>query len=81
MILYTYKCGTCEVEFDAWSTLKERNTSFLCEQCGCVANRVITPVPTQWNTKGNDPDFPSAYSKWATDREKRYQRALKLDES
>ena len=40
-----------------------------CEKCGAVMERQIT-MPTIM-LDGTDPDFPSAYSRWATIREQR----------
>lgn len=80
MFVYLYECGTCGHGFDAWSKMDNRNDPRNCPQCPSLAERVLVPTPTQWNVKGSDPDFPSAYNRWATDRAKRYQRALKLEQ-
>lgn len=77
MILYQYQCETCDTPLEAWSTVDARNEPRDCGQCPGLAQRVITPTVTTWNCKGSDPSFPSAYEKWANDRDKRVQKAVK----
>lgn len=65
-ILLDFKCRSCGELNERYidSTVKEST----CE-CGSISDRVIS-MPTV-KLDGTNPDFPGAYSKWATDREKR----------
>ncbi|MGI0034273.1 MAG: FmdB family zinc ribbon protein [Nitrososphaera sp.] len=77
-MLYAYQCGTCDHAFDAWSPMEHRNDPRLCSQCNSLSERVLVPTPAR--LPFNDDGFPSAYERWANDRDKRLARAEAREE-
>lgn len=69
MIIYEYKCRSCEKEFDAFSSVNDRNELKKCPECGEDSGEHII-TPTNFALNGLDPSFPGAYDKWTRDHEK-----------
>lgn len=60
-----------------WEELVEPEVRLLeCPKCSHKAERLISPVRSDWRTMGIDPSFPSAAGKWAKMQE---QKARKED--
>lgn len=82
MILYSYLCGTCDGVTDSWSTIAGRNDPILCSECDSMAYRVVTPVRnTLTANRFNDPGFPTAYERWANQRETKFQKERTREEA
>lgn len=44
MPIYNYRCKTCEIDFEGFSTLKDWDKPKECETCGNLCPRVTTAV-------------------------------------
>jgi putative FmdB family regulatory protein len=63
MPTYSYRCSSCQHEFDELKPVAERKTHD-CPLCGAVGNQRITPVRIDYYNMGLDPAFPTAYDRW-----------------
>jgi putative FmdB family regulatory protein len=72
-MFFDFRCGECNYKFEGFvkpDVLTER-----CPECGGDAKRTIS-CPTI-ALDGCDPAFPTAWDKWASDKEKRYKEQKK----
>ena len=69
--LYEHECETGHIT-EAFVDYEQRTV--LCD-CGLEANRIISPV--RISLDGTDPNFTSAYDKWARVREEKTKQEVK----
>lgn len=74
MPIYTFKCE-CGIEKELIRSIDNRNIPALCE-CGKTLKRKVEAP--HFKLDGCDPSYPTAYDKWAADREKRIKHERKL---
>lgn len=61
LIMYEWRCLSCETKFDHLAKQEVRKTE--CPECGAEAKRLIS-TPRFDLGGGKDPDFPTAYDAW-----------------
>ena len=71
MILYSYNCLECDVEFEAFRSMENRSEA-ACPYCGEFAPFVQSPV--RFKLEGITGHFPTAYDKWTKVHEKEAKR-------
>lgn len=52
MPIYSYRCDTCETEFDRMLPMSQHADPQECEECGNTARKIIVPV--NFNLPGDD---------------------------
>lgn len=77
MKVYDYMCEHCCVVHEHFVKDSEVRT-VKCRECGNTAHRMI-PRP-RFQLDGTDPAYPTAWDKWAKDREVKAKQANKQAE-
>ena len=72
MILYEWRCKSCNHKFDRFAKMTETATD--CPECGRLAKRLIS-APTIDPRLGVDPTFGTLGDKWAKKMENRAKEA------
>lgn len=69
--VFDYRCDKCGLTFEMFSHRRADDKAAECPECGEMADR--TPSPTRTTLPVNDDGFPSAWHKWADDKERTYR--------
>jgi putative FmdB family regulatory protein len=84
MPVYTYRCGSCGVQFDQTQKFTDESLT-KCPECGKnTLQKVYTPVGIVFKGSGfyaTDHRSPSGQSSWASDRKEEKAAETKTDSS